>query len=115
MIAQAAARAGGLSLDTNAKGFFALSNALLDASIATWNTKVLQDTVRPISYIRWLYRGRQIKGWTGPGTKTTTIDGCSWIPYQEANVVTPAVRGVHLGPQRLLRRFPAGLQPGRRQ
>ena len=90
MIAQAASsRAGGLSLDTNAKGFFALSNALLDASIATWNTKVLQDTVRPISYIRWLYRGRQIKGWTGPGTKTTTIDGGSWIPYQEANVVTP--------------------------
>ena len=35
MVAQAASRAGGLSLDANAKGFFALSNALLDASIAT--------------------------------------------------------------------------------
>ena len=89
MVAQAAARAGGLSLDANAKGFFALSNALLDASIATWNTKVVQDTVRPITYIRWLYAGRQIKGWTGPGTKTTTIDGGTWIPYQEANIVSP--------------------------
>jgi hypothetical protein len=57
MIAQAASRAGGLSLDVNAKGFFALGNALLDASIATWNTKVVQDTVRPITYIRWLYKG----------------------------------------------------------
>jgi hypothetical protein len=45
--------------------------------------------VRPITYIRWLYAGRQIKGWTGPGTKTTTIDGGTWIPYQEANIVTP--------------------------
>jgi uncharacterized protein DUF6851/vanadium-dependent haloperoxidase-like protein len=89
MIAQAASRAGALGLDTNAKGFFALGNALLDASIATWNTKVVQETVRPITYIRWLYKDKQVKGWTGPGTKTTTIDGGAWIPYQEPNVVTP--------------------------
>jgi hypothetical protein len=89
MVAQAASRAGGLSLDVNAKGFFALANALLDTSISTWNTKVVQDTVRPITYIRWLYAGRQIKGWTGPGAKTTTIDGGTWIPYQEADVVSP--------------------------
>ena len=90
MIAQAASRAGGLSLDLNAKGFFALGNALLDASIATWNTKVVQDTVRPITYIRWLYKGRQIKGWSGPGsTKVVTEDGSAWIPYQEASVVSP--------------------------
>jgi uncharacterized protein DUF6851/vanadium-dependent haloperoxidase-like protein len=89
MIAQAAARAGALGLDANAKGFFALGNALLDASIATWNTKVVHDTMRPITYIRWLYKGKQIKGWTGPGSKPTSIDGAAWIPYQEANVVTP--------------------------
>jgi hypothetical protein len=28
---------------------FALGNALLDTSIATWNAKCLQDTVRPIA------------------------------------------------------------------
>ena len=90
MIAQAASRAGGLSLDLNAKGFFALGNALLDASIATWNTKVVQDTVRPITYIRWLYKGRQIKGWSSPGsTKVVTEDGSAWVPYQEASVVSP--------------------------
>jgi hypothetical protein len=89
MVAQAASRAGGLTLDVNAKGFFALSNALLDASIASWNTKVVQDTVRPITYIRWLYAGKKVKGWTGPGSKMADEDGSAWIPYQEANVVTP--------------------------
>ena len=89
MIAQAASRAGGLTLDVNAKGFFALGNALLDASIATWNTKVVQDTVRPITYIRWLYKGKKIRGWTGPGGRMADEDGSAWIPYQEAAVVSP--------------------------
>ena len=89
MVAQAASRAGGLPLDVNAKGFFALANALLDASIATWNTKVVQDTVRPITYIRWLYAGKKVKGWAGPGTKMADQDGSAWIPYQEATVVSP--------------------------
>jgi hypothetical protein len=89
MFAQAAARANGLTLDQNVKGFFALGNAMLDASIATWNAKAIQDTVRPITYIRWLYAGKKIKGWAGPGKKIATIDGSAWIPYQEANVVTP--------------------------
>ena len=89
MFAQAASRAGGLSLDVNAKGFFALGNALLDASIATWNTKVVQDTVRPITYIRWLYAGKKVKGWAGPGSKMADEDGSAWIAYQEASVVTP--------------------------
>ena len=89
MFAQAASRAYSLTLDQNVKGFFALGNALLDASIATWNAKVVQDTVRPITYIRWLYAGKQIKGWTGPGSTISTIDGSTWRPYQEASVVTP--------------------------
>jgi hypothetical protein len=78
-----------LSLDSNVKGFFALGNALLDASIATWNAKVVQDTVRPISYIRWLYAGKKIKGWGGPGKGVVDEDGSAWRPYQEATVVTP--------------------------
>jgi hypothetical protein len=36
----------------------------MDASIATWNAKAVQDTVRPISYIRWRYKGtRSGAGW----------------------------------------------------
>jgi hypothetical protein len=89
MFAQAASRASALDLDSNVKGFFALGNALLDASIATWNAKVTQDTVRPISYIRWLYAGKSVNGWGGPGKGTVTEDGSVWRPYQEASVVTP--------------------------
>jgi hypothetical protein len=89
MIAAAASRAAGTSLDGNAKLFFALANGLLDASIATWNAKRVQDTVRPITYIRWLYAGKKVKGWAGPGKGIISEDGSAWIPYQEPGVVTP--------------------------
>jgi vanadium-dependent haloperoxidase-like protein len=69
--------------------FFGLGNAVLDTSIATWNAKVVQDTVRPISYIRWRYQGVRIKGWLGPGKGIGDIDGSQWIPYQEPGMVTP--------------------------
>jgi hypothetical protein len=89
MIAAAASRAAGTSLDGNVKLFFALANGLLDSSIATWQAKRVQDTVRPITYIRWLYAGKKIKGWGGPGKGIVTEDGSAWIPYQEPSVVTP--------------------------
>jgi hypothetical protein len=89
MFAQASSRAYGLTLDQNVKTFFALGNAMLDASIATWNAKRVQDTVRPITYIRWLYAGQKIKGWLGPGKGVGQINGSAWMPYQEPNVVSP--------------------------
>jgi ferredoxin len=89
MIAAAASRAAGTSLDGNVKLFFALGNGLLDASIATWKAKRVQDTVRPITYIRWLYAGKKVKGWAGPGKGIITEDGSAWIPYQEPGIVTP--------------------------
>jgi hypothetical protein len=89
MVAQAASRAAGTGPDANVKTFFTLGNALLDASIATWNAKRVQDTVRPITYIRWLYAGKKIKSWGGPGKGIVDVDGSQWRPYQEASVVTP--------------------------
>jgi hypothetical protein len=89
MFAQAASRVAHLSLDNNAKGFFAFGNALLDASIATWNAKRAQDTVRPITYVRQTYASQPIRGWGGPGMGTVDEDGAAWIPYQELSVVTP--------------------------
>ena len=89
LFAAANSRASGLSLDGNVKVFFALGNALLDTSIATWNAKAVQDTVRPITYIRWLYNGKKIKGWLGPGKGIGDEDGAGWIPYQEPGTVTP--------------------------
>jgi hypothetical protein len=69
--------------------FFALTGALLDASIAAWDAKRAYDSVRPITAIRELYRGRTVLAWGGPGRGTRAIRGEDWLPYQPAAVVTP--------------------------
>lgn len=63
------------------KMFFVLSNALLDASIAAWDSKVYYDYVRPISAIQNLYRGKSIEAWGGPCEGTKEIEGENWLPY----------------------------------
>jgi hypothetical protein len=52
LIAQVLSRKRGHSLDYDAKMFFALGNALMDASIAAWAAKFRWDFVRPITAIR---------------------------------------------------------------
>jgi len=67
---------------------FALTGASLDASIAAWDAKRAYDSVRPITAIRELYRGRTVLAWGGPGRGTRPIRGEDWLPYQPATVVT---------------------------
>ena len=55
--------------------FFALGNAVLDASIVAWDAKWHWDLLRPITAVRRQYAGVQVKSWNG------TIDGANWIPY----------------------------------
>jgi len=71
------------------KLFFALTNAMLDASIACWECKRRYDSVRPVTAIHELYRGRIIKAWGGPFKGTVEMDGKDWMPYQRADFVTP--------------------------
>src|ERR1700694_187862 len=78
------------NLDMDVKMFFALTNALLDASIAAWDTKRAYDSVRPITAIRFLFSGKSIRAWAGPYQDTREIKGAEWTPYQESNLVTPA-------------------------
>lgn len=78
------------TVDADVKLFFTLSNALLDASIAAWDCKRAYNSVRPISAIRYLYAGKQVAAWGGPGLGARTLDGKDWMPYQQANVVTPS-------------------------
>jgi hypothetical protein len=89
VFAQAASRKRGHSLDDDVKLFFALGNALMDASIAAWAWKYKYDYVRPITAIREHYRGQVIQGWLGPYRGFGPIKGEEWIPYQELHVVTP--------------------------
>ncbi|HEV2064802.1 MAG TPA: vanadium-dependent haloperoxidase, partial [Thermoanaerobaculia bacterium] len=77
------------TLDADVKMFFALGNALLDASICGWDAKRAYDSVRPITAIRYLYAGVPISSWGGPFQGTQLIPGDRWRPYQLGTVVTP--------------------------
>jgi hypothetical protein len=71
------------TVDQDVKMFFAMTNAVLDASISSWDAKRYFDYVRPVTAIHFLYAGQTIESWQG------AIDGADWKPYQAANVVTP--------------------------
>jgi hypothetical protein len=77
------------TLDDDVKMFFALTNAMLDASIAAWDAKRAYDSVRPITAIPLLFQSKVIRTWGGPGKGTIQMDGSRWIPYQSATFPTP--------------------------
>jgi hypothetical protein len=83
VFAQALSRKKGHTLDTDVKMFFALGNALLDASVGSWTTKYKYDFWRPILAIRYVYQGQTIPSWRGP------VPAEEWTPYQQPTVVTP--------------------------
>jgi hypothetical protein len=89
LLAQYVSRRDRHSVDQDAKMFLALTGALLDAGIAAWDAKRAYDTVRPITAVRELYRGRKVLAWGGPGRGTRAIRGEDWLPYQPPTVVTP--------------------------
>jgi len=89
LLAQVVARRDGHSLDQDVRMFFALNNALMDASIAVWECKRSYDYVRPITAIRFLNKGKPVRAWGGPYQGTKLIDGGDWIPYQPATFITP--------------------------
>lgn len=72
------------TLDQDAKLFFALGNALMDAGIAAWDAKRHYDNSRPITCIRVLYSGRPVTLYDG-----RTVDGSQWVPYQPGTFITP--------------------------
>jgi hypothetical protein len=69
------------TLGDDVKMFFALGNALLDASIAVWDTKRFYDYIRPASAIRFLYGGKPVRAWGGPFRGTETILGEQFQSY----------------------------------
>lgn len=71
-------------IDQDVKMFFALGNAMLDASIAIWDIKRVGDSERPSTAIPYLFAGKPIRAWAGPGQGTQVIDGAQWVPYLQA-------------------------------
>jgi hypothetical protein len=82
-------RRDNLSLSETIKLFFAVSNAILDASIATWEAKRYYDYCRPITAIRHLFRGKTIEAWGGPNKGIIKIQGEAWRTFQVNTFPTP--------------------------
>jgi hypothetical protein len=76
-------------VDADVKLFFALTNAIFDASICCWDNKRAFDSVRPITAVRYLFRGQHVRAWGGPYKETQIINGEDWFPYQASTFATP--------------------------
>jgi hypothetical protein len=63
---------------------FDLAIHIFETSRIIWDLKKLHMEARPIQEIRRLYRGQTLIRYDGVG-----ISGEDWVPYQEANFVTP--------------------------
>src|SRR5262249_56075878 len=81
VIAQQISRRDSHSLDDDAKMFFSLDNALMDAGIAVWDCKRATDSIRPVSAIRFLFADDTIRAWAGPGMGTQKIAGTHFRSY----------------------------------
>jgi hypothetical protein len=88
-IGQYVSRRDGNTVDQDVTLFFILTNALFDAAIAAWGAKRLVDSVRPITAVRFLNRGRRIPSWPRAGSGPDLIDGALWTPYQPTWFPTP--------------------------
>ena len=89
-IAEIVSAADANSLDDDLRLFFTLAQAMLDASIACWDTKRAFDTARPITAIHYFYGNQTIQAWGGPGLGTVAMRGADWKPYQRTTSPTPA-------------------------
>jgi hypothetical protein len=81
LLASSVSRRDRHGVDEDVVLFFALGNALLDASIAVWDAKVVYDYVRPVSAVRHVFAGQTIEAWGGPFTGTRPIAGEQFRPY----------------------------------
>lgn len=90
--AQVISKRNGYSDDEDVKLFFALSNAVLDASIAAWDAKRAYDSARPISAVRYVMQGRIIDSYgpEGPAGGLRPVRGEAWMPFQLPSPPTPA-------------------------
>jgi hypothetical protein len=80
LIAQAVSRQKGHTLGQDAKLFFALNTALLDAGIVAWDAKRAYNSMRPITAVRWLKEDDTIRAWK-PNQGTVVMNGTEWRPF----------------------------------
>jgi len=81
LIAQEVARRRGHTLGQDAKLFFALNNALLDASIVAWDAKRAFNSMRPITAVRWIMENETILAWAPNQGSRVEMRGTRWRPF----------------------------------
>jgi hypothetical protein len=80
LIAQEVSRQRRHTLGQDAKLFFALNTALLDAGIVAWDAKRAYNSMRPITAVRWLKEDDTIRAWK-PNQGTVVMNGTEWRPF----------------------------------
>jgi hypothetical protein len=97
IFAQFVSRRDGHTIDQDAKMFFAMQNASLDAGIVGWHAKRKYNGVRPITAIRHDKQGQTIRAWGGPGRPIENFPGERWMPYNPGTNLTPPFPGYFSG------------------
>lgn len=77
------------------KSFFAVTNGLLDASIAAWDAKEWYDYGRPDSIIRELFDDVSFQAWGGRCRGTIRMEGENWEPYLQRTPPFPEYPSGH--------------------
>ncbi len=77
------------TLDEDARMFFAMTNATLDAGILSWKVKRLYDNSRPITGVRARFYNTNVRSWRGPELGIGVFPGRQWLPYQQVCFVSP--------------------------
>ncbi len=91
--AQQVSRRDENDLDRDVKLFFVVANVAMDAFIAAWDSKLAYDSSRPWTLIHHYFKGRDVRGWGGPGKGTVTMKGEDWRPYSPSTFITPPFPG----------------------
>jgi hypothetical protein len=95
--AQEVSRRDRQELDADVKLFFSVGNVVFDAFIACWDAKRYYDSSRPWTLVRYLYRGKKIVGWGGPGKGVIELPAENWLPYSPLTFITPPFPGYPSG------------------
>src|SRR5581483_3555383 len=92
-LAQDVSRRDNHGIDEDAKMFFAVGNAVMDAFIACWEGKRYYDTSRPYWWARLYYKDKKVHAWAGAGKGVVTTAGKNWRPYSPDIFLTPPFPG----------------------
>lgn len=91
--AQAVSLRDKYDVDKDVKMFFAVGAVAFDAFIAAWEAKRFYDSSRPWTLIRYYYKDKMVRGWSGVGKGVVNLPAADWHPYSPLSFITPPFPG----------------------